>query len=122
MDDELEIAIFPHQIRNIFLEKYFQNKIEIFTQIKSVVRMISAITNNRSISDLFREQFGCCTAALTQLFTEDQFEIRDLMAVQWKNHIMWNPTIPQDKKFSTVIAKCSNQSEKQTLVDFLENL
>ena len=31
---------------------------------------------------------------------------------------MWNPTIPQDKKFSTVIAKCSSQSEKQTLVDF----
>ena len=24
------------------------------------------------------------------------------MAVQWKNQIMWNPTIPQDQKFSTV--------------------
>ena len=39
------------------------------------------------------------------LRSEDQFEIQDLMAVQWKNHIMWNPTIPQDKKFSTVISK-----------------
>ena len=33
---------------------------------------------------------------------KDQFEIRELMAVQWKNQIMWNPTIPQDQKFSTV--------------------
>ena len=24
------------------------------------------------------------------------------MAVKWKNHIMWTPTIPQEKKFSTV--------------------
>ena len=23
-----------------------------------------------------------------------------MMAVQWKNHIMWNPTIPPDQKFS----------------------
>ena len=27
------------------------------------------------------------------------------MAVQWKNHIMWNLTVPQDEKFSTVITK-----------------
>ena len=27
------------------------------------------------------------------------------MAVQWKNHTMWNLTVPQDKKFSTVITK-----------------
>ena len=34
---------------------------------------------------------------------EDQFKIEDLMAVWWKNHIIWNTTIPQDQKFSTVI-------------------
>ena len=41
----------------------------------------------------------------------------DLLAVQWKNHIMWNSTIPQDKKFSTVITKlpvpCSSQSQRE---------
>ena len=38
-------------------------------------------------------------------------------AVQWKHHILWNPTIPQDKKFLTVITKlpgpCSSQSHTQ---------
>ena len=41
----------------------------------------------------------------------------DLLAVQWKNHIMWNSTIPQDKKFSTVITKlpvpCLSQSQRE---------
>ena len=46
-----------------------------------------------------------------------QGQIRDSMAMQWKNHIIWNPTIPQDKKFSTVTklpGPCSSQSQRCT--------
>ena len=58
---------------------------------------------------------------------EDQFNIRYLIAVPLKKHMMWNPTIPQDKKFSTVISLLQNfqihiifkpDTEKQTLVDW----
>ena len=34
---------------------------------------------------------------------EDQLDIWDLMAVPLKKPNMWNPTIPQDKKFSTLV-------------------
>ena len=44
---------------------------------------------------------------------EYQFEIRDLrldaIAMQWKNHRMWNPTIPQDEKFSTVHVEANHR-------------
>ena len=50
------------------------------------------------------------------------------MAVKWKNHIMWTPTIPQEKKFSTVNYYKTSRSMfkpitvKQTLIDWFKDL
>ena len=73
-----------------WIRRYFV-LVKIFS--KSNNNIYSALRISKSVVTWFRAQFWCCT----------QFKIEDLMAVWWKNHIIWNTTIPQDQKFSTVI-------------------
>ena len=55
--------------------------------------LVPFITNNRSIPD--------SEHTLVAALDDFQFKIWEMMTVEK----MWNPTIPQDKKFSTVIKK-----------------
>ena len=97
---------------HFFWKNIFKIKLKYLLIIsKSVVRLISAITNNRSIPD---SEHNLDAALNYFLKRRPIWDSRlDDSAVE---ESMWNPTVSQDKKFSTFITQlpgpCSSQSQR----------